>query len=357
MEIKIDAAELKHALSILSNVISNNSYLPILVDTLYVKVYENYIRLYGRDSDKYAVVHIVASCSAQDSFLIPFSRLYAVVSHLEKENHFLQLSILKNKLKITDESLSTVTFQVLSADGFPDIPAELAKVVFEVNQDDFANTTRMDAFTQSDKLLLTALHVSSDGTGLSVESTNSYSGGRVSIDKVGNSIFDVAILATASRAIRYALRGGNGNVTVTLNEKYCRVVGDTWEIGTQVLEQPYLNLKTLYNNSAVNKVELVVTDLLSALKIVQQMMTDHCLHLEFTGSELVISVKSEVGEVSRKLSVNDVQINNVIKVDILQLQKILSVLQDDVFTMQVGSKNEPVLFEDSSGKFFLMTLS
>ena len=354
--ITVDAKELFFALSFLKDIAPTNPHIAEYEYAHFVPSVGG-LEIRAVDRGKYGSFVIGAETDKDlRTFLVPLVNIHRLVGALRQTENDIRLELTASgkSLNVISEDDTAVQFRLRQSDFFPEPPNIMYDASISVEPAELVEALSVSAFAQHESIILQSLHLKSFGTELVVEATNTVTGGRKTIETEGND-FDVAVPASVEKPLNKMLNSAVGTWELGISKSHLVVENPHWTVAFQVLEQKYFDLDRLYSNSAVNVVEINREELLTHIKVLSSVLVEPNIRFEVHGDRITMGVVSELGEAERTMIVEGANFTkNFMVVHLVQLQKILQLIKDEVFTITIGNQREPILFHSDSGNYFTL---
>lgn len=356
--ITINSDELYFALSFLKDIVPSNPHQPVHRNVVFEPWQEDILKIHGMDIDKSGYFAIAAELDFdRRKFMLPLDKIHPLISELRRTDDTLKLELTSTgkTVRIVSEDGTSVSFRLEDVEEFPEPTQYTVKKQFEVEPGGFVKGLSMATLAQSDKLILTAVHIEGDGNQIIFEATNMSSGGYRSLSHQGVK-FDVAIPATIEKPLKKMVKGASDVWNVFVTDRGLLVEDDHWQVVFRLMESRYPDLSRVYRNACINKIQVDKETLGRELRIMQAVMDTNRMEVEIETGKIIMRVDGELGETERTVEVVGDTENNRIHMNIVELQKVIQLIEGEDFELQVGTNREPVIFKDEDRIYFIIPM-
>lgn len=342
------------ALSFLKDIVPSNPSVPSHANVL-ITPSEGQLELRGMDTNKTAKIVISAVTNGELPFLIILSRpFYPFISLASKTNDVFRFKVTTRKLTIILEDDSETNLSLSDVDSFPLMSSGEYNTNIEVDPVDFVDSLNMSVFTDSPYLNLTMYHIFTDNGKLKLETTNSMAGGKTIIQETNENI-NLGVPSAIQRPLKKMV-GLEDEWTLSINDKTLKVSGVNWEVVFTTMVDEYYDISNIYNNSNINLLQLNRAEVINEVALLSIVAEDNNIHINVKSGIITLSVKGGNNKESG-ISIPMDEPDNRVTLHLSEFRKILSMLNDEYFYMQLGNI-EPVLFyEDTQRIYFTIPLS
>lgn len=354
---KLNSNELYSSLSFLRDIIPQSSHMPTFAYVHLSKTTTG-VLFRGMDTGKYAEIEIEA-VEFEDNFpdtLVPMTKFYDFIGDAKKVSEHIKFVSGQKSLEVILDDSSTAKIPVIDAKEFPDKPSTKTGVEFNIESEDMLLATHLAKLTGSQYIVTQSIHLFTTDGKLYSEATNGFSGGRVVVQDNMSVTFDVILMADFARIIVKSAKMFTGTWDVTITKNHFTVrVADKAQVSYAIGAEKYPQTDNLYKNDAVSVVSLNTQDLTTNLNMIKT-LSDTTNTVVFTIKNKVLTVctdGSSDGSRSYEIPVGSVE-DNVVKVDVLELRKVLSMVDGDTVHFQIGKKQPILIFDDDVKKQFFV---
>ena len=352
--IEVSAKDLMTALGLLKDIVPASPSVPAHAGVLITPL-ENSLELCGMDIGKSVKVVIPALVDNEKPFLLNLSySFYPFISLASKTNDVFRFKIgRKLSVILEDDSVTNIPLEDVESYDFPLDNDSYTEI--NIDPESFVKSLNMTSFTNSKWLSLQMLHVFTQNGKLKLEATNGVAGGQVTIQKSDDS-FDFGITGTIERPLKRMLGLLEDTWTVAISSKKLKVSGENWQIVFSTMSEKYPDMSNIYKSSNVNLLQLNREEIMNELGLLATVISDNTIHINVKSGTITLSAKGDSNRES-VIAIEEGEAPNKVALNLNELQKILGMLGDDYFYMQLGNL-EPVLFYENTERiYFTIPLS